>query len=584
MKKKIFTTALLSACLLGSSTLLTSCDEETLAAFLTEMFNGNEYSSSSGDNYFGWFGLDEDTENIEDDINLSTTSNNNLSASLPSKVDLRNNLPTIGDQGQYGTCVAWATAYNCRTWLYAKAKGLTTSQLNTSNTFSPKDIFTAIDDRYKGEDCGGTNFEYAFDVMVSRGVANLSTVPYQNLGDCSKSNLNSSWASNAANYKIKSYREIKVDKNTIKQYLSEGRLVVFGAKLGDEFMYASGSTVLTTQTSFNYTGMHAYHAMVCAGYDDSKGSNGAFLVVNSWGKSWGDNGYIWVDENFFAGGDFAYCAFVAYGLDDEELDIDDSNSVVNTNSGYDLIPTHLSDEDYVNANDADADDPKWRTAYYDVYNAGESTISSSNNWAICYLWYNAYDANKYGIVLFDFYTNAYGEKGECDGKWNEEQAYNATGVSAQGYCWNNIDVKGGESVAHAVDGRSGTFKWTYQMPKELNGKYYLVMIADAFGAITESNEDNNYCFVSDEPISIINGVVQGTISKNASASKGSTAKPRQNESSPLQTVVTPQNPNTYSPQEISAMINAHRKSGDLAKKIQQWRDANGNSRLTKPRQ
>ena len=584
MKKRILSAAALSACLLGGTALITGCDDETTAAILSAFFQSDtDYSSNAGSNYFGWFGNDEDTESIEDDINLSTTSSNNLTASLPTSVDLTGNLPAIGDQGQYGTCVAWATAYNCRTWLYAKAKGLKTSSLNSSNTFSPADIFMAIDDSYKGEDCGGTNFEYAFDKMVSRGVATLATAPYSNLSCSSKPS--SSWNTNAANYKIKSYREISVNKNTIKQYLSEGRLVVFGAKLGDEFMYADDNSVLTKQTSFNYTGMHAYHALVCAGYDDSKGSNGAFLVVNSWGKSWGYNGYIWVDENFFCGGDFAYCAFVAYGLDDDELEIDNSdNSVVNTNSGYDLIPMNLDDEDYYVPSDSDSDDPTWRTAYYNVYNAGESTISASNDWAICYLWYDAYNANNYGILLFDFYTNKLGEAGEYDGNWNETNAYKLTGVTSQGYCWNNINVAGGESVAHAVDGRSGTFNWTYRMPTDLNGKYYLVLIADAFGAISESNEDNNYCFVSEDPITIKNGVIQGTISKKVNASKNSTAKPRQNEASPLQTVVTPSNCNTYSPQEISAMINAHKKSGDLAKKIHQWRDAQGNSNLVKPRQ
>src|SRR5690625_7623232 len=45
--------------------------------------------------------------------------------------------------------------------------------------------------------------------------------------------------------------------------------------------------------------MHAGHAMTIIGYDDSKGSGGAFRVVNSWGSDWGDKGYIWIDYQFF---------------------------------------------------------------------------------------------------------------------------------------------------------------------------------------------------------------------------------------------------------------------------------------------
>jgi C1A family cysteine protease len=36
--------------------------------------------------------------------------------------------------------------------------------------------------------------------------------------------------------------------------------------------------------------------MVIVGYDDSKN---AWRVMNSWGASWCENGYGWIDYNFF---------------------------------------------------------------------------------------------------------------------------------------------------------------------------------------------------------------------------------------------------------------------------------------------
>jgi hypothetical protein len=193
MKKTKLFTALLSAGLLTGSISFTSCEDEEgnslLSNIVSVLFGGNEYAQNSGDNYFGWFGQDEDTEHQEQDILLSTTKTSERlsSQNLPSKVDLTNNLPPIGNQGQYGTCVAWAVAYNCRTFLYSKQKGLSKSQLkNASNQFSPKDLFWSIDDSYKGSGCNGTNFEYAFDVMIKRGVATQNDVPYTNLGNCTK--------------------------------------------------------------------------------------------------------------------------------------------------------------------------------------------------------------------------------------------------------------------------------------------------------------------------------------------------------------------------------------------------------------
>ena len=582
MKKTKLFTALVSAGLLTGAAGFTSCDEETLSNVLNAvLFGDNEYSTNSGDNYFGWFAQDEDTEHQAQDILLSTkqTSDKLSSNNLPRKVDLTDYLPPIGNQGQYGTCVAWATAYNCRSFLYAKQKGLTKSNLkNTSNQFSPKDLFWSIENSYKGDGCNGTNFEYAFDVMISRGVATLSDVPYTNLGNCSYNR--SAGSSTAGNYKIKSFRQIKVDKQTIKEYLANGQLVVFGAQLGDEFMNANSSSVLYDQT-YGYTGMHAYHAMVLSGYDDSKGSNGAFRVVNSWGSNWGDDGYIWVDENFFVGGKFAYCAYVAYNINDTEID-DETNTVVddNKNSGNDVIAYSLTDDEL--SYSEHAHETGWREATYNVYNAGTNTIKSSSDWAICLLYYNAYNANDYGIILLDYYTDNLGNKNQYNPNWTEEddpKPLDYLGVAAQGYSWNNYDIPSGYSVAQVINNDEKEFVWGYKMPP-ITGDYYLVLFADAFNGIEESCEDNNYCYWGNSdgsPIHYVNGVPTN-ISKSAKISK-SDVMPKQNGKGTFQSVVLPGNLNAYSTDEISALIRANKKSGELSKKAAAWKAGVANGEI-----
>lgn len=581
MKKTKLFRALLSAGLLTGAAGFSSCDEETMNELASVLFGGNEYTQNSGDNYFGWFAKDEDTEHQAQDILLSTvsTSDRLSSQTLPSKVDLTNYLPPIGNQGQYGTCVAWATAYNCRTFLYAKQKGLSKSQLkNTSNQFSPKDLFWSIEDSYKGSGCNGTNFEYAFDVMISRGVATQSDVPYTNLGNCSYNR--SAGSSTAGKYKIKSFRQINVDKQTIKEYLANGQLVVFGAQLGDEFMNANSDAVLYSQT-YGYTGQHAYHAMVLSGYDDTKGSNGAFRVVNSWGENWGDDGYIWVDENFFTGGKFAYCAYVAYNLNDTEVD-DNTNTVVEDDiaNGNDLIAYSLDDGDLTYSEHAY--EKGWREATYNVYNAGTNTIKSSSNWAICLLYYNAYNANDYGIILLDYYTDQLGNANEYNPNWTDEDSpapESYLGIEAQGYSWNHFDIPSGYSVAQCVDSEEKEFVWGYKMPA-ITGDYYLVLFADAFDGIDESNEDNNYCYWGNSdgsPVHYSNGIPTN-VSKIAKISKQA-AMPKQNGEGTFQSVVKPGNLNAYSTDEISAMIRAHKKSGELSKKAAAWKAAAANGEI-----
>ena len=508
----------------------------------------------------GWTEEDENTENIEDDINLSTQFG---SGNLPSKVDLFENFPSIGNQGQYGTCVAWACGYNLRSFLYAKSKGLTTSQLNDNNTFSPKDLFWAIANADKGEDCNGTNFETALDVMVSRGIATMGTVPYTSLGNCSSS-PQSSWTSNANQFKIESYREIELKKDVIKKYLSEGRAVVFGAKLGDQFMDADGSSVLSYQ-DFNYTGQHAYHAMILSGYDDSKGPNGAFRVVNSWGTSWGDNGFLWVDQNYFVTSNFGFCAFVGYNQGTEP-DNNNDNVVDNVTSGSDVVAWELTDADYKNASDADASDPRWRTANYNVYNSGESTINASQDWNILYIYYNAYDANDYGIILYDSYSDDYGTQG------GNGELPALTDVPAQGYWWNWVDVPSGKSVSEMVFGSTDPFEWTYRMPV-ITGDYYLVIIADGFDVISEFDEDNNYYFFAQpngDPISISGGVIQSAVKSVSATNKSKGIVPYKGMPSDFQTVRTKTNVNAYSTKEIATMLKVHSNNGELQNKVKQY--------------
>jgi len=505
----------------------------------------------------GWLGDDENTEEIEDDVNLPNFLG---TGSMPSSTDLTPYFPPIGDQGQYGTCVAWAVGYNHKSFLEAKVDGRT-NYTSTSQIFSPKDLFWAIDNQYKGEDCNGTNFEYAYDVIQSRGIATIGTVPYTSLGDCSSS-PSSSWTSEAGSHTISSYREISVDKDIIKSYLADGRAVVFGAKLGDEFMEYTGG-VLDYQT-YGYTGQHAYHAMILAGYDDSKGTNGAFKVVNSWGTSWGESGIAWVDQDYFCTDDFCFCAFVATDSQTDP-DTDGDNQVDDPSSGYDLIAWELYDYDYYDVNNPDySDNPRWRTSYYNVYNSGETTLNASDDWSIVYLLYNAYDGDDYQIVLFDYYSDDYGTYGSNDAITDA----NLTGLfTSQGYWYNYVDVVSGQSVANAVAGSDSPFSWSYKMPY-VTGSYYLVIIADAFDTYAEYDESNNYAYFTadyNEPLEIENGIITNVSTKSGIVLKDS--KPVKGQDVDNQTVVSKKNLNAYTTDEITQMIRRDLKSGEIQKKV-----------------
>lgn len=496
----------------------------------------------------GYLLEEEDVTHIPRDMNTELLDNA-AKDKQPDFVDWSAYLPPVKNQGNYGTCVAWATGYYYRAFLRAKGLKLSESDLkDTHNQFSPKDLFWAIPNEDKPDGCDGTYIKSAFDVMLNRGLATWYTVPYENLGDC-RSEPENSWTQEAANYKILRYRQIGESEFNVtgfKSYLSKGIPIAFGAKVGDNFMYWKGGVI---KSEYSYLGGHA---MVICGYDDSKA---AFKIVNSWGDDWCEGGYIWVDYEFMFSNFIKY-GFVAYSEDKKDDPIVDDGE-------YDLTPLNLEFFDYDKPGDPDSDDPTWRTIKYDIYNTGTNTIQSSMNWSTALLYYNAYDATDYGFLFIDYYTDNFGSKGQICENWTTDTEWgdplNVLPVKAEGYSWNNVDIESGQSAAEAVFGVKTRFNWPVQMPITLNGDYYLALSVDAFNNVEESDETNNMLVVSNnnDPIHFENGVPTGMIRQKKGLGKSFTT-------------ILNANPNAYTPAEISAFINAKKENGSLEKEAKEW--------------
>lgn len=501
-------------------------------------------------NQTGWLQEDENLDNIPDDI----TPFDDETGGLASKVDLEHIFPPIGNQGSYGTCVTWSVGYNLKTALNAIENGWSSGALSDKeNQTSPKDLWMAIPSGKKGVNCEGTNFEPALDALIADGAASMSAAPYSNLGNCNGQKVGD------ANNKLTNYRKIASETeglttDNFKGYLSAGRPVAIGAKLGDRFMDWNSSAVISSDT-YNNPGMqHAYHAMVLSGYDDSKN---AFRVRNSWGTSWGDNGSIWVDYDFFCRS-FCFAAFVAQN----ENSITIGSGGINTGdlaSGYDLLAYY--------AEDRPSDDPDFgRQFTYDVYNSGDQILLPSQKWSVVYMYYNATDANDYEVIFEDYYTD---EFGEGDGYYDA--------AALVGGWWNNARVEPGKKAGEAE--YPGGFIISYNMPK-ITGKYYLVVMADAYDVVAEANEDNNFYFITAEngkPLEFKDGVIQNMAKSQAYL------KSKRPDSGPIdtetQTVVRPGNLNAYTSTELKIMLVNEKRSGRLDAKMSAFRAKGGNKEI-----
>lgn len=494
--------------------------------------------------------------------NINKTSSLFGTTTLPARVDLTQYLPPIGDQGQFGTCVAWATAYNCKSALEAVKFGLTSTQLaTTAHQLSPKDLFFNVDDDKKGaSDCGGTDFVPALDVVLNRGVATMAVAPYTGMGNCAKANADAAWNADAAKHKIDRYRRLDFTASAVKTELAAKNPVILGAKLADNFMSWNTDQVYQNHSAFDQVGIHSYHAMCIVGYDDSKGPNGAFKVVNSWSNSWGAAGYIWVDYNFmFNGFCFNNNLFVASNDNQKPEPGPGPNPNPEpqpTPAGVDLVPWVYSDD-----SDPVAGYPTRRYMNYDVFNIGTQTAGTSNQWAYAYIYYNAYDANDYGLVFYN--------------KQDPSQPANgATFNCNDNSCLLNVAIPSDNSIAGALNGPY-LYQY-YAMPSSLNGEYYLVMVADVTNKFAEQDEDNNIFYVTDQyPVEFNNGVGgrRGTqaplVYKNQL--KGGIAAVKSPAAKRSFTARNAAHPNAYSPAEIISMLQDRAASGELAQKIQAYR-------------
>ena len=210
---------------------------------------------------------------------------------LPTHIDLRPLFPPVHDQGERGTCVAFAVTAAHEIF-------------RAANTSSIEDLSEEIlywgCKQIDGDLEPGTSFSSAMMALRKWGQPAEALWPYdKSRDDTTTSYIAATQAIDPrACYKAQ-LREINSTILEIRRQLAEGYPVILRIRMSSTLFYPiSGRIALPSPDEIVDEG----HAVLVVGYDERYIPNeGTLIIRNSWGHDWGDDGYgylpyVYIDQ------------------------------------------------------------------------------------------------------------------------------------------------------------------------------------------------------------------------------------------------------------------------------------------------
>jgi C1A family cysteine protease len=220
-------------------------------------------------------------------------------AALSPSVNLRADWWNIGNQGSTGSCVGWASTDGVLRYHMVKSNRIPKPGLLSSRctwmASKETDEFTNRPQSFVEE--AGTSLKAAMIFLNKYGAVPESLLPFK-LGTTMYAGNENAFYANAASRRITAYYNLGKNLTQWRTWLATQGPFMAGLKV--DKTWDNATSTKGNLDTFQPNTARGGHAICVVGYTADK----RFIIRNSWGEKWGDEGFAYASEAYINAGFF----------------------------------------------------------------------------------------------------------------------------------------------------------------------------------------------------------------------------------------------------------------------------------------